>query len=121
MRTPTVLTFYPQYPDLFPGSLEIAYRQQVASLVIPVPDTGPLPVAVVTLQPPIIYGRDKLDIQLDHIDSIFEKSARKDIAMMKIYRYHGSGVTTSAERGRTGSANFVLPLSLYSDGSSFPC
>ena len=113
MRPSAMLAFHPQYSDLPPCSHEIAYGQQVASFVIPVPDTNSFPMTVIALQPENIHGRDELSIQHDHVDSILQKSARKDIAMMKVYRYHGSGVTTSAERGRTRWPNFVLPLSIF--------
>lgn len=120
MRPPTVLAFYPQYPDLRSFSLEISYTQQVAPFVISMPDTATFPVTIIAFQPKYIQGLDEIDIQLDHVDGILQKSPRKDIAMMKIYRYHGYAVNVCREEelGRQTSCflSYFIP-----DGPSFPC
>lgn len=99
MRSPAMFAPDPQNPDPSAGQ-NIFCCQKISAFVITMAYTFPTPVTVVAFQREHIQHGDKSSIRSDQHGRIFFFKAGKDIAMMKIYRYHGYDVLRWNERGR---------------------
>jgi hypothetical protein len=109
------------YPYLRSFSHKISCSQQIAALIVSMPDTAAFPMTAIALKPECIQRSGKLDIQPDHVESILQKVPRKDIAMMKIYRYHNGAVNVCRERKNWVAKLRASSLYFYLDVPSFPC
>lgn len=99
-----MLASNPQNPD--PSTCKDIFRcQNISAFVITVADTFPVPVTVVTFYCKHIQHGGEGYICPDQRRRTFFQITGKDIAMMKIYRYHGYDVLRRNERGRIGSSN----------------
>ena len=101
MRSSAMLAPDPQDPD--PGAdKNVFHGQPVPTFIITVANTFSMPVTVVAFQRKHIQHGDESSVCPNQQGRTFFLKTRKDIAMMKIYRYHGCGVLRRNERGRTG-------------------
>lgn len=74
-------------PDCRPCH-KIVRIKEVASPVVPITDTVPFPMAIVAFQCKNIEILTVSLIQFGPVCRLFRVCIRKDIAMMRIYRYH---------------------------------
>ena len=131
MCSSTIFTTNPQDSDPGTGK-NIFCSQQISSFVIAVAYTSSALVTVVAFQRKNIQHGYVSSIGPDQHGSTFSLKAGKDIALMKIYRYHSNDVLRRNERGRLVaklsflsrfySVSFPLPLLIsdYITGRIFP-
>ena len=87
MRSSAVLASNPQNPNPGTGK-NIFCGEQIPALIVAVANTLPTPVAAVTFQGEHVQHGGEGCIGPDKRGRIFFLKTGKDIAMMKIYRYH---------------------------------
>ena len=113
MRASAMLAFDPQDSD--PGPFfQIAGLQHIPSGIVSVPGKAFPSMTVVAFQTKQIQHQYEARVQIYPYRRFFLFFPRKDIATMKIYRYHSGDVITSAEREEElGRQTSLLPLSSY--------